>query len=155
MTIELSLSIAAIIIAIVLPIVIMYWNIRINTRLQEQLEKSVLRPFPFIDVSIDTSASLLLFPKNFGDAVAHDFTINVRYPSDSKITFIESEYFKITEGGVGEDFVKFLRELVPAKTILPTIHIDAEKEGKAILTRDISYLCLEQKAMISLPPLRQ
>ncbi len=165
-TLGTSLSILAIAMAVIIPLVTMFWSFRFNTRLQErmtrendilreQVEKSVLRPLPFIDVSIDTSASLVLLPKNFGNAVAHDFTINVRYPSKSKITVIESEYFKIKEGGIGEDFVKFFREIVPANIILPTIHIDAKREGKVILTRDISYVCLEQKAMISLPPLRE
>ncbi len=162
-TLGTSLSILAIAMAVIIPLVTMFWSFRFNTRLQErmtrendilreQVEKSVLRPLPFVDVLFDTSASLQIHPRNFGNGVAHDFTINVRYPSESKITVIESEYFEIKEGGIGEDFVKFFREVVPAETIIPTIVIDAEKDGKAILTRDVSFVCLEQKAMISLPP---
>lgn len=166
MTLELNLSIAAIIVSIVVPAIVMYWSLRSDTRLQDrisrendilrkQLEKSVLRPAPIVDVIIDTSASLQIHPRNLGNAVAHDYTIHIRYPSDSKIKSIENEYFDITEGGVDEDFVKLFREKFPPNTMLPPIRIDAEREGKVVLPREVSVVCLEQKGMISLPPLRE
>lgn len=166
MTFEIYLSIAAIAISIVVPVVIMFWSLRLNTRLQEritretdilreQVEKSVLRPEPIIDVLIDTSASLHIHPRNRGNAVAHDYTIDVRYPSESKIKSIETEYFDIKDGGIDMDFVKLYKEKFPPWIIMHPIRIDAERAGKTVLPIEVSVVCLEQKAMMTLPPLRE
>jgi len=143
MTLETSISILAIIISIVFPIILRYWSIPVR------------RPAPLVDVIIDTSASLQIHPRNLGNAVAHNYTIHVKYPSESKIKSIENEYFDIKDGGLEKDFVKFFKEAFPPNTILTPIRIDAERNDKVVLPREVSVVCLEQKAMISLPPLRK
>ena len=143
MTPETNLSILAIIISIVLPIILKYWSI------------PVLRPGPIVTLLLDTSASLSIHPQNIGNAVAHDYTIDVKYPTDSEIKSIEHEYFEIKAGGIGEDFVKLFKEKFLPSIILPPIHIDAEREGMIVLPIEVSVVCLEQKGMISLPPYRR
>jgi len=150
-TIEIYLSMAAIAISVVTSILIMFWNFR----LQVKLEKSVLRPEPIVDVIIDTSASLQIHPRNLGNAVAHNYTIHVKYPSESKIKSIDNEYFDVKEGGLEKDFVKFFKEAFPPNTIMTPIRIDAERKGNVVLPREVSVVCLEQKGMISLPPLNE
>ncbi len=155
MTPEIILSLVAIAISIILPVCVMFWSIHINTRLQKQLEKSVLRPEPIVDVIIDTSASLQIHPRNLGNVVAHNYTIDIKYPSESEIISIENEYFEVKEGGLEKDFVKLYREKFPPNTMLPPIRIDAEKGGKVVLPIEVSVVCKEQKGMISFPPLRE
>ncbi len=94
-----------------------------------------------------------LHPQNLGNAVAHDYIINVKFPTGSQIKSIENEWFDIIEGGIGEAFVKFLKEAFPPGIIYPPIHIDAERKGETVLPREVSVTCREQKTKISLPSL--
>ncbi|GAG61525.1 unnamed protein product, partial [marine sediment metagenome] len=111
------------------------------------------RPSPFVHVLLEVGASIRLHPTNIGTATAHDYSITVTYPPNSKITSLENVHFKVKDGGIDYSFVNLFKEIVPPGIIWPSIHIDAERDDRVVLPIEISVVCKEQKGIVSLPPL--
>lgn len=89
-----------------------------------------------------------LQPQNLGDAVAYDYTIDIKYPSGSKIISIEHGYFDIKEGGIGDNFVKIFREAFLPNVIYPPIHIEAERQGEVVKPLEVSVTCEGQGVQV-------
>jgi len=143
------------VVSIASGLIVAIYSKSINDRLQSKLAEMAPRPSPIAHVLVEPGASIRIFPTNIGTAVAHDYTISVRYPQKSKIKSIKPGFFTVKEGGVDENFVSLFREAVPPGMIWPPIHITAEEEDVSVLPVEVSAGCIEQKGMISLPPLEE